>query len=70
MKQGVIVGEGTPQQMMTPDMLRDVFEIDATVTHDPQTGVPIVLPERALSSHRRRAAMPELMESEMVSAAD
>jgi iron complex transport system ATP-binding protein len=70
MKDGVIVSEGTPQEMITEDMLREVFEIESTVTHDPQTGVPIVLPERALSSRRREAPVLDAAEPELVSAAD
>jgi iron complex transport system ATP-binding protein len=49
MKQGVIVAQGAPDDIITEAMLREVFEIEATVTHDPHTGSPIVLPERALS---------------------
>ncbi|MEJ7837688.1 MAG: ABC transporter ATP-binding protein, partial [Thermomicrobiales bacterium] len=52
MKDGVIVAQGKPEEIITETMLRDVFEIESTVTHDPHTGSPIVLPERALSSHR------------------
>jgi iron complex transport system ATP-binding protein len=52
MKQGEIVAQGTPEALITEELLRDVFEIQSTVTHDPITGTPIILPERALSSHR------------------
>jgi iron complex transport system ATP-binding protein len=52
MKDGVIVAQGPPDELITEQLLRDVFEIEATVTHDPHTGGPIVLPEQALVSHR------------------
>jgi iron complex transport system ATP-binding protein len=46
------VAQGPPDELITEQLLRDVFEIEATVTHDPHTGGPIVLPEQALVSHR------------------
>lgn len=31
MKDGVIVGEGTPRQLLTPEFLREIYEVDAEV---------------------------------------
>jgi len=70
MKLGEIVAQGTPEALITEELLRDVFEIEATVTHDPQTGTPIVLPDRALSSHRTGTRASESIEAEVVNAAD
>jgi iron complex transport system ATP-binding protein len=71
MKDGVIVAQGPPDELITEQLLRDVFEIEATVTHDPNTGGPIVLPERALSSHRLAAELKPVAEEALaVSAAD
>ncbi len=44
MKAGVIVGQGTPGAVFTPDMLSAVFGLDADVLTDPRTGLPIVVP--------------------------
>lgn len=41
---GKVVAEGPPGQVMTPEMLRRVFGIEADVISDPRTGVPLCLP--------------------------
>ena len=44
MRDGVLVDQGAPHDVVTPDMVRDVFGVDATVITDPITGSPLVLP--------------------------
>lgn len=44
LKQGAVLYEGHPQEVMTSQMLRDVFGIDADVIPDPRTGAPLCLP--------------------------
>lgn len=43
-KQGKIVAEGAPEDVVTQDVLRDVFGIEAHIVPDPRTGVPLCLP--------------------------
>jgi iron complex transport system ATP-binding protein len=43
-KSGVVRGEGTPIEVITPDIMRDVFNIEADIVPDPRTGVPLCLP--------------------------
>ncbi|REE81060.1 iron complex transport system ATP-binding protein [Paenibacillus taihuensis] len=43
-KSGKVVGEGTPEAVMTKDVLREVFSIEADIILDPRTGVPLCLP--------------------------
>ncbi|CAM4392322.1 iron complex transport system ATP-binding protein [Paenibacillus endophyticus] len=43
-KTGVVVGEGSPAEVMTPDIMREVFNIEADIVPDPRTGVPLCLP--------------------------
>lgn len=43
-KTGVVVGEGTPAEVMTPEIMREVFNIEADIVPDPRTGVPLCLP--------------------------
>lgn len=43
-KKGVVVGEGTPAEVMTPENMREVFNIEADIVPDPRTGVPLCLP--------------------------
>jgi iron complex transport system ATP-binding protein len=47
MKDGQIITAGTPRAVITPELLRDVFEIEGTVMPHPVTGAPIVIPERS-----------------------
>ncbi|BBH24038.1 iron-dicitrate ABC transporter ATP-binding protein [Paenibacillus baekrokdamisoli] len=43
-KQGKVAGEGTPQEVMTKDVLREVFGIEADIIADPRSGLPLCLP--------------------------
>lgn len=43
-KSGSVVGEGTPSEVMTQDIMREVFNIEADIVSDPRTGVPLCLP--------------------------
>jgi iron complex transport system ATP-binding protein len=44
MKDGVIVAEGDPTAVFTPDMLKRTFGLEAAVLADPETGLPIIVP--------------------------
>lgn len=43
-KRGTVVSEGSPEEVVTPDVLREVFGIEADIVPDPRTGVPLCLP--------------------------
>ncbi|MNC36112.1 putative siderophore transport system ATP-binding protein YusV [compost metagenome] len=43
-KSGTVISEGTPAEVMTPDVLRKVFGIECDIVPDPRTGVPLCLP--------------------------
>lgn len=43
-KQGKIVKEGMPAEVVTPEVLKEVFGIEADVIPDPRTGYPLCLP--------------------------
>jgi iron complex transport system ATP-binding protein len=43
-KQGSVVIEGAPEKVMTQEVLREVFGIEADIIPDPRTGVPLCLP--------------------------
>ncbi|SEO72008.1 ABC transporter ATP-binding protein [Paenibacillus sp. OV219] len=60
-KSGKVVGEGTPQAVMTKDVLREVFSIEADIIPDPRTGVPLCLPY-ALAHKMSPVAANELVE--------
>ncbi|MDE0546825.1 ABC transporter ATP-binding protein [Microbacterium sp. C7(2022)] len=44
LRDGRIVADGPPAEVMTDGLIRDVFNIDAIVIPDPVSGSPIVLP--------------------------
>jgi len=48
MKNGIIVKDGTPEEVLTPEVLREVFQIDAVIGKDPRTKRPICLTYHAL----------------------
>ncbi|NOU93702.1 ATP-binding cassette domain-containing protein [Paenibacillus sp. LMG 31456] len=43
-QKGQVVSEGAPEQVMTQEVLRRVFSIEADIYPDPRTGVPLCLP--------------------------
>ncbi|WP_239254573.1 ABC transporter ATP-binding protein [Listeria ilorinensis] len=48
-KEGQMAACGTPQKVMTSEMLEDVFNIRADILIDPRTGVPLCLPYETCS---------------------
>lgn len=44
MKDGRIMDHGDPEQVMTADLIREVFGIHALIHPDPATGTPMVVP--------------------------
>jgi iron complex transport system ATP-binding protein len=41
---GKIAAAGPPAEVMTADMLREVFNVEADIVRDPRLGVPLCLP--------------------------
>lgn len=48
LKDGALVAEGTPEEVLTEQLLAEVFELEARVVPDPVTGTPMVVPVRRL----------------------
>lgn len=46
MRDGRIIGEGTPRDLITPALVREVFDLDCIVIDDPITGLPMIVPGR------------------------
>lgn len=44
MRAGEIVAQGPPESLITPDLLREVFDLEAVVIDDPETGRPLIVP--------------------------
>jgi ABC-type cobalamin/Fe3+-siderophores transport system ATPase subunit len=47
LKDGEVIASGTPAEVMTGEIMRSVFGIEATITDDPLTGAPLVMPIQA-----------------------
>lgn len=56
-KAGTVVSEGSPQEVVTQDMLREVFGIEADILTDPRTGVPLCIPY-GLAAKREKRTTP------------
>jgi len=59
MKEGKVMAVGTPVEVLTPQLLRDVFEIEAEVMVDVATGCPVVIPIRSLHAPIKIAERPD-----------
>jgi iron complex transport system ATP-binding protein len=44
LREGSIVAEGSPREVITPENLREIFGLRAVVVEDPETGGPLVVP--------------------------
>ncbi|GIQ67120.1 iron-dicitrate ABC transporter ATP-binding protein [Paenibacillus cisolokensis] len=60
-KNGAVIGEGSPSEVMKPDILRAVFGIEADIVTDPRTGVPLCLPYALVGDEdSSKSAQPEI----------
>jgi iron complex transport system ATP-binding protein len=62
MRDGRIVAQGPPLQVLTPELLADVFDLHAAVIPDPVSDGVLVVPIG--TRHTRRAAVRQLLPSE------
>ena len=58
MRDGRIIAEGTPADIVTAELVRDVFGLECVVHPDPVTGAPSVTPIGRGRIDRSRAATP------------
>ncbi|WP_135548690.1 ABC transporter ATP-binding protein [Paenibacillus cymbidii] len=61
-KQGKVICEGSPDHVMTQDMLRQVFGIEADILPDPRTGVPLCFPFGLAGGHAAQSVVSSLQE--------
>jgi iron complex transport system ATP-binding protein len=48
MDDGTLVASGTPEEVLTEQLLADVFDLEARIVPDPVAGTPMVVPVRRL----------------------
>lgn len=66
-KTGRVVCEGSPAEVMTSEVLREVFGIEADIIPDPRTGVPLCLPYE-LAGKESKPAKPTAKAGEAIAA--
>ena len=54
MRDGALVTQGPPADVVTPEMVRTIFGVEATVITDPVAGTPLVLPHRFVDAEDPR----------------
>jgi iron complex transport system ATP-binding protein len=52
MKDGRVMAQGAPGEVVTAELVREVFGLESLVIEDPETGTPLVVP-RARESRGR-----------------
>lgn len=45
LKKGTIVAEGTPNDIVTSDLIKEVFNLDCSVINDPVSNSPLIIPK-------------------------
>lgn len=50
LRDGRVAAEGPPDQVVTPELLREVFGVEGRVGRDPQRGWPVCYPDRPLKT--------------------
>jgi iron complex transport system ATP-binding protein len=63
-KQGSVVIEGAAEKVMTKEVLREVFGIEADIIPDPRTGVPLCLPFELASTETPKTLSDSLEQFE------
>ncbi|GAK41565.1 ABC transporter ATP-binding protein [Paenibacillus urinalis] len=44
-RKGELIAEGRPAEVITSELIKDVFELDCTVIEDPVSGSPLIVPK-------------------------
>lgn len=44
MKKGQLLAEGTPRDIITTDLMKEVYSMESSIITDPETGDPYVIP--------------------------
>ncbi|TQS45193.1 ABC transporter ATP-binding protein [Cryptosporangium phraense] len=52
MKDGAIVAEGEPAEVITPTLIEDVFGLPCRVIDDPESGTPLIIPRLTVNTRK------------------
>lgn len=53
MREGAIIATGPPVDIVTPELIRDVFDVETMIIPDPAAGTPLVIPMTQKWSYQR-----------------
>jgi iron complex transport system ATP-binding protein len=59
MKQGQVVAEGSPNEVVTTELVREILELETVITPDPIARTPLVVPRAGAAAVLRRDRRPE-----------
>jgi iron complex transport system ATP-binding protein len=54
MKSGTIVRQGSPADVITAELVEEVYGLRCQIIDDPQTGTPLVIPRASRFAQRTR----------------
>ncbi|MBJ7288331.1 ABC transporter ATP-binding protein [Williamsia sp.] len=65
MKSGSIVAQGDPADVITAELVEDVYGLRCQIIDDPETGTPMVIPRASRTARARRdlSAVPDVREA-------
>ncbi|MNG32424.1 putative siderophore transport system ATP-binding protein YusV [compost metagenome] len=66
LRKGKLVAEGAPSEVITSELVKDIFGMDSTVIQDPVSGTPLIVP---IGRHHVTPVKPEIS-AESVHASD
>lgn len=53
MRDGAVIAAGSPAEIVTAELIRDVFDVEAMIVPDPASGTPLVIPMVQKLSYQR-----------------
>lgn len=62
MKDGGVVTAGPPDEILTAELIDEVYELPCRILADPETGAPMVIPKAELARPSRGSSIPDTKE--------
>lgn len=50
LNEGRIMGEGSPEEVIRPEIIADLYKLQLKITQNPETGRPYIIPTRGNNS--------------------
>ncbi|WP_199551288.1 ABC transporter ATP-binding protein [Streptomyces sp. N35] len=63
MREGQVIAEGAPAEIVTADLVEEVFGLPCQIIDDPETGTPLVVPASRKGRVRKADTVPEVADS-------